>query len=120
MIEGIILKTAAAILGAFLALCVVLTPESFQREDIWLDRLAMQRALIRERAEFNLHYAEDITEQIVHSACVETCQSLDWDTDNRDGPKFAYTCIGHGPRGFTCTWENLDENLRPKRVRGVR
>mgnify|MGYP001592540543 CR=1 FL=1 len=118
MIEFAVKAFVASLGVAFVSFTTLV--REFEREDVFLDLMATKRAMLRERAEFNLHYAEDITEQIVHSACVETCQALDYDTDNRDGPKFAYTCIGHGHRGFTCIWENLDENLRPKRVRGVR
>lgn len=86
----------------------------FAREDLELDLAATRRALNTERREFNQHFAEDMTEQIVHSACVDTCMTLDYDTDNRDGPQFVYTCVGHGARGFTCEWTNLDDNRRPK------
>ena len=115
---GFAIKVAAVVLGFLLGASWMLVEESFQREDVWLDLLATKRALIRERAALNLRYAEDMTEQVVHSACLDTCQALDYDTDNRDGPKFVYTCASNGPHGFICIWENLDENLRPKRVRG--
>jgi hypothetical protein len=112
MQNRVALALVAAILTALLAICVHYRAQINTLADT---AYALQKRIGEQAAECAEAVSHD---DKMRSACFNTCQTIDWDTENRDGPKFVYTCQATREHsGFACIWTNVDENLRPKKAR---